>query len=84
MSAPRSLFAGSELSSGDMMSRAEAQAFLERIVKLSRADTIGVQLGGGYTGNIRFAANRISTSGGWGLLIACGLFNVIPSCACLP
>ena len=65
MSAPRSLFGkGSAISSADMMSRNEAQAFLERVVKLSRADTIGAQLGGGYTGNIRFAANRISTSGG--------------------
>src|SRR6476659_11073560 len=67
MSAPRSLFdAGSVLSPGDMMSRSEAQAFLERIIKLSKADTIGAQLNGGYTGNIRFAANRISTSGGVG------------------
>ncbi len=65
MSAPRSLFGkGSILSPSDMMSRGEAQAFLERIVKLSRADTIGAQLSGGYTGNIRFAANRITTSGG--------------------
>jgi len=65
MSAPRSLFGkGSMLSPNDMLSRAEAQAFVERVVKLSRADTIGVSLGGGYTGNIRFAANRISTSGG--------------------
>jgi predicted Zn-dependent protease len=65
MSAPRSLFGkGSTLSPSDMMSRSEAQAFLERIVKLSKADTIGAQLNGGYTGNIRFAANRITTSGG--------------------
>ena len=71
MSAPRSLFdAHSERSgesafaSNDMLSRAEAQAFVERVVKLSKADTIGVNLGGGYQGNIRFAANRISTSGG--------------------
>ncbi|HEY2066768.1 MAG TPA: TldD/PmbA family protein [Gemmatimonadaceae bacterium] len=65
MSAPKSLFSkGSTLSSSDMMSRSEAQAFLERVVKLSRADTIAAQLGGGYQGNIRFAANRISTSGG--------------------
>jgi predicted Zn-dependent protease len=65
MSAPRSLFGSrSPISSGDMMSRSEAQAFLERIVKLSKADTIAVNLNGGYTGNIRFAANRISTSGG--------------------
>ena len=65
MSAPKSLFAkGGILSPADIMSRSEAQAFLERVVKLSKADTIGAQLGGGYTGNIRFAANRISTSGG--------------------
>lgn len=65
MSAPRSLFGtGNAISSADMMSRAEAQAFLERVVKLSRADSITAQLGGGYTGNIRFAANRISTAGG--------------------
>jgi predicted Zn-dependent protease len=65
MSAPRSLFGkGSVISSSDLMSRAEAQAFLERVVKLSRADTIAAQLGGGFTGNIRFAANRITTSGG--------------------
>ena len=65
MSAPKSLFAkGSALSAGEMLSRAEAQAFLERVVKLSKADTIGAQLNGGYQGNIRFAANRITTSGG--------------------
>src|SRR3954469_8271636 len=65
MSAPRSLFgAGTILSPNDMMSRGEAQAFLERVVKLSKADTVGANLSGGYTGNIRFAANRISTSGG--------------------
>ena len=65
MSAPKSLFGkGSIISPSDMMSRSEAQAFLERVVKLSKADTIGAQLGGGYNGNIRFAANRISTSGG--------------------
>ena len=65
MSAPRSLFgAGSAISPGDMMSRSAAQAFLARIVKLSKADTIGAQLNGGYTGNIRFAANRLTTSGG--------------------
>ncbi len=65
MNAPKSLFDVAKAAApGDMMSRTEAQAFLERVVKLSKADTIGAQLGGGYTGNIRFAANRISTSGG--------------------
>ena len=65
MSAPKSLFTkGSALSAGEMLSRSEAQAFLERVVKLSKAETIGAQLNGGYQGNIRFAANRITTSGG--------------------
>jgi predicted Zn-dependent protease len=65
MSTPKSLFSrGSALSAGEMLSRAEAQAFLERVVKLSKAETIGAQLAGGYQGNIRFAANRITTAGG--------------------
>jgi predicted Zn-dependent protease len=65
MSAPKSLFGrASALSAGELLSRSEAQAFLERVVKLSKADTIGAQLGGGYQGNIRFAANRVTTSGG--------------------
>ena len=37
MSAPRSLFSkGSAMSSADMMSRAEAQAFLERVISARR------------------------------------------------
>ena len=65
MSAPKSLFStGSILSPGDIMSRSEAQAFVERVVKLSKADSIFVNVSGGYQGNIRFAANRITTSGG--------------------
>ncbi|MEP6491729.1 MAG: TldD/PmbA family protein [bacterium] len=67
MSAPKSLFSkGSTIASNDMLSRNEAQAFLEQVVKLSKADSIRVQMDGGYTGNIRFAANRISTAGGVG------------------
>lgn len=65
MSAPKSLFGkGSMLSSNEVMSRSEAQAFLERVVKVSKADSISASLDGGYTGNIRFAANRITTAGG--------------------
>jgi len=65
MSAPKSLFtSASEIATNDIMSRAEAQAFLERIVKMSKAETIGVNVNGGYQGNIRFAANRITTAGG--------------------
>ena len=47
-----------------VMSREEAQRLCERIVKLSKADAIQVNVGGGYTTNIRFADNRISTAGG--------------------
>ncbi|MEP6622315.1 MAG: TldD/PmbA family protein, partial [bacterium] len=65
MSAPKSLFTrGTALSANDMMSRAESQAMLERVVKLSKADGVLAQLTGGYKGNVRFAANRVTTSGG--------------------
>jgi predicted Zn-dependent protease len=46
------------------MTREEAQRVVEKIVALSKADSIQVNIGGGYTANIRFADNRISTAGG--------------------
>ena len=46
------------------MTRDQAQALIERVVKMSKADEIQVNVGGGYTANIRFADNRISTAGG--------------------
>jgi len=45
------------------LSEAEARAILEKVVKLSRADTCEVSLGGGTAGNIRFARNTVTTSG---------------------
>ncbi len=47
-----------------VMTREQAQALVERVVKMSKADAIQVNVGGGYTANIRFADNRISTAGG--------------------
>jgi predicted Zn-dependent protease len=47
-----------------VMTREQAQAVVERTVKLSKAEAIQVNVGGGYTANIRFADNRISTAGG--------------------
>jgi predicted Zn-dependent protease len=47
-----------------VMSREQAQALVERVVKMSKADSIQVNVGGGYAANIRFADNRISTAGG--------------------
>jgi predicted Zn-dependent protease len=46
------------------MSRDDARALIERVVKLSRADEIQVNVGGGHETNVRFADNRITTSGG--------------------
>jgi predicted Zn-dependent protease len=46
-----------------VMNRDEAQRLVERVVKLSHADAIHVNVGGGYTANVRFADNRISTAG---------------------
>jgi predicted Zn-dependent protease len=49
---------------GAVMSRDKAQALVEKIVKMSRADGIAVSVDSGYTANIRFAANMMSTAGG--------------------
>jgi predicted Zn-dependent protease len=57
---------GSVWSAADarVMTREQAQTLIERAVKLSKADEIQVNVGGGYAANIRFADNRISTAGG--------------------
>jgi predicted Zn-dependent protease len=47
-----------------VMTREQAQALVERTIKLSKADEIQVSVGGGYSANVRFADNRISTAGG--------------------
>lgn len=59
MSAPRRLLPPD----APLLSREDAQAIIERAVKLSRAETIEVQVGSNHTGNTRFAANQMSTSG---------------------
>lgn len=47
-----------------VMTREQARSLVERTLKLSKADSAQVNLGGGYQANIRFADNRISTAGG--------------------
>ncbi|HYD55232.1 MAG TPA: TldD/PmbA family protein [Gemmatimonadaceae bacterium] len=47
----------------DVLSRADAQAIIERAVRLSQADEIQVNVGGGTQTNVRFADNRMSTAG---------------------
>jgi predicted Zn-dependent protease len=47
-----------------VLSREQAQALVERVIKMSKAESVQVNVGGGYNANIRFADNRISTAGG--------------------
>jgi predicted Zn-dependent protease len=63
----RSLFqpAPSDLMvNGAYLTREEARALIQRVIAMSAADGIQVALGSGYTGNLRFAANQMSTAGG--------------------
>src|SRR5688572_2370679 len=55
---------GTELPNGAVLTREEAQTLVERIVKMSKAEGIDVQIGGGYNTNVRFADNQMSTAGG--------------------
>jgi len=47
-----------------VMTRDQSETLIQRVVKMSKADEIQVNIGGGYQANIRFADNRISTAGG--------------------
>ena len=49
---------------GAVMPRDQAQALIEKVVKMSKADDISVNLNSGYQADVRFAANQMSTSGG--------------------
>ena len=48
---------------GAILSREDAQAIAERVMKFSKADGIDVNLGGNHTTNVRFADNQMSTAG---------------------
>jgi len=45
------------------MSRAEAQRIVESAIRMSKAEGVSVQVGANVTGNTRFAANQLTTSG---------------------
>ena len=45
------------------MSRAEAQRIIESAIRMSKAEGVSVQVGANVTGNTRFAANQLTTSG---------------------
>ena len=48
---------------GDIISREASQALIEKVVKMSSADAISVNVSSSLTNNIRFAANQVSTAG---------------------
>ncbi|MBL8997989.1 MAG: TldD/PmbA family protein [Gemmatimonadetes bacterium] len=48
---------------GAILTRDQAQAIAERVVKMSKADAINVTLGTNYNTNVRFADNQMSTAG---------------------
>jgi predicted Zn-dependent protease len=52
------------LADARFLSREQAEALIQKVVKFSKADAINVNVGGGYAANVRFADNRISTAGG--------------------
>ena len=54
---------GGPATSSAILTREEAEALVKRVVAMSRADGIDVQIGGGYTTNVRFADNQMSTAG---------------------
>lgn len=61
---PKSLFTiGTAAAANGVMSRDEAQALVERAVKLSTADAVRVSVQSGRETNLRFADNQMSTSG---------------------
>ena len=54
---------GGPATSSAILTRDEAEAVVKRVVAMSKADGIDVQIGGGYTTNVRFADNQMSTAG---------------------
>ncbi|MSU49512.1 MAG: TldD/PmbA family protein, partial [Opitutus sp.] len=47
-----------------LLSESEAHAILQKVLALSKADECQIDLSGGRAGNVRFARNTVSTSGG--------------------
>ena len=54
----------SAIPAGAILTREQAQNIIERALKMSKADSISVNVGSSYTTNVRFAANQMSSSGG--------------------
>src|SRR4029079_6769721 len=64
MSYPKRLFELAEVPDGAILSRDESKSLIDRVIKMSKAESIQVNIGGGYSANVRFADNQMSTAGG--------------------
>src|SRR6476661_217136 len=64
MSFPKRLYEPAEVPDGAILSRDEAKSLVDRVIKMSRAESVQVNIGGGYSANVRFADNQMSTAGG--------------------
>jgi hypothetical protein len=64
MSFPKRLFERTEVPDGAVLSRDESKSLIDRVVKMSKAESVQVNVGGGYSANVRFADNQMSTAGG--------------------
>ncbi|MDQ6736523.1 MAG: TldD/PmbA family protein [Gemmatimonadota bacterium] len=60
MRRPRSLLSNMDIAP---ISKSDAQSLIERSVKMSKADSINVQVNDGTMTNLRFADNRVTTAG---------------------
>jgi predicted Zn-dependent protease len=56
--------AAAAMPEGAVMPREMAQSLVEKIVKMSKADEISININSGYQADVRFAANQMSTAGG--------------------
>ncbi|MEO5579910.1 MAG: TldD/PmbA family protein [Gemmatimonadaceae bacterium] len=48
---------------GSVLTREESQGLVERVIKMSRADSVSVAVNSNVTNNLRFADNQVSTAG---------------------
>ena len=64
--APRRLIERAEgtMPEGAVMPRDQAQALIDKVVKMSKADEVFLNINSGYQSDVRFAANQMSTAGG--------------------
>ncbi|HLB10688.1 MAG TPA: DNA gyrase modulator, partial [Gemmatimonadaceae bacterium] len=63
MSRPHRLLSPEAAPESGVLTADDARALFARVAKLSKAETVEMQVNSNHTGNTRFAANQMSTSG---------------------